>query len=250
MNTGFPPGGLGAYGPAARGRGLRSVADIFDELNEDLRAERVRALTARYGALGLAALVVVVLCVGGWEGWRWWQNRQSAAAAAPFTTAMRDADALAPGSAAAKLATAADGFAHIAATAPAGYRTLAQLREAALRWDAGNTAAALSLWDQIAADASVDHTLRDLGNLLWAQHQVDAGDPLAVTAHIKPLEAPGNAWRPLAQEVEALLDIRTDDKPAATKILRALAVDPSTTDGVRGRANGLLTLLGDTGAKG
>ena len=230
------------------------MTDIFDELNEDLRAERARGLARRYGAVGVGLLVLVIAGVGGWQGWRWYQDRESAQAAAPYLAAMATADALPPDAspdrASPGRAAAADAFARVAATAPPGYRTLARLREAALRADAGDLAAALALYDAIARDDDADKPLRDLANLLWAQHQVDQGDPAAVSARLKPLEAFDNPWRPLAQEADALLALRRDDKPAALAMLRILSADPSAGDGVRGRAGGLLTLLGDTEARG
>ena len=219
------------------------MADIFDELNEDLRAERARALARRYGLLVGVAVLAVLAGVGGWQGWKWHERQLAEAAAAPFLAAMHDADALPPGNTPARLPVA-DAFARIAATAPAGYRTLARLREAALRWDAGDTAAALALWDGLSTDAAADPQLRDLATLLWAQHAVDKGDPAAITARTAKLEATGNPWRPLAEEVDALVALRQDDKDRATRLLRAVLTDPASADGLRGRASGLLTLLG------
>jgi hypothetical protein len=219
------------------------VPDIFDELNEDLRAERARAMAKRYGLLGGIVLLLIVAGVGGWQGWMWHQRQLAAAAAAPFMDAMRMADALPPGPSPARL-PAADAFAKVAATAPAGYRTLARLREAALRWDAGDTKAAFGLWDAVSADDAADPQLRELASLLWAQHAVDKGDPAAITARTSKLEATGNPWRPLAEEVDALVALRQNDKDKAGRLLRMVLGDPGAAEGLRGRANGLLTLLG------
>jgi hypothetical protein len=225
------------------------VADIFDELNEDLRAERGRALAMRYGGWAAGLLVLVLAGVGGWQGWHWYQGRQAGKAAAPYIAAMAEADALPRGPTPAR-AAAADAFAKVAGTSPEGYATLARLREAALRADAGDSAAALALWDKVAHDADADQILRDLATLLWAQNQVDHGDPAVITDRLRPLQADGNPWRPLAQEVDALLSLRQNDKEAAIRKLRVLAADPGAAEGVRGRASGLLTLLGDTEPQG
>ena len=219
------------------------MADIFDELNEDLRAERARRIAQRYGLLGGVVLLLVLAAVGGWEGWKWHERQLAAAASVPYMEAMRAADALPPGNNPARLPDA-DAFAKVAATAPAGYRTLAQLREAALRWDAGDTAAALALWDAVSREDGAGAQLRDLGSLLWAQHSVDKGDPAAIAARTAKLEVAGNPWRPLAQEVDALVALRQDDKERATRLLRAVLADPYAADGLRGRASGLLSLLG------
>lgn len=219
------------------------MADIFDELNEDLRAERARSIAKRYGGLGALVLVLVLAGVGGWEGWKWHERQLAEAAATPFLDAMRTADTLKPGNDPARLPTA-DAFAKIAAAAPGGYRVLARLREAGLRWDAGDSAGALALWDAVSTDSAADPQLQGLGALLWAQHALNDGDPAAITARTAKLETVGSPWRPLAQEVDALLALRQDDKDRAIRLLRAVMTDAMAADGLRGRANGLLTLLG------
>ena len=89
-----------------------------------------------------------------------------------------------------------------------GYATLARLREAALKADAGDLQGAAALWDQVASDSSADPLLRDLASLLWAQHLIDSGDPALLEARLKALAAPDNSWRSLAEEQLALLDLR------------------------------------------
>ena len=110
---------------------------------------------------------------------------------------------------------ALDDFSTVAATGPEGYRTLARLRAAALKAAAGDLPAALALWDQVSADTAADPLLRDFANLLWVQHQVDAGDPAAVQGRLAPLIAPGNPWRPLALESQAWLLLRTGETDKA-----------------------------------
>jgi hypothetical protein len=225
------------------------VADIFDETMEDLRNERMRQLAVRYGGLLVVALVLVLIGAGAWQGWRWYQGRQAAAAATAYLAAMRDADALPPGPSSAR-GPVIEAFAKIAASGPAGYRTIARLREAALQADAGDLKDALALWDQISGDSSVNPVLRDLASLLWVQHQIDQGDPGAITARLQPLEAPSNPWRPMAQEASALLALRQGNKTAALSTLRTLATDPLAPQGVRSRAGGMVTLLNGAGTQG
>jgi len=225
------------------------VADIFDELREDLRAERSSALLKRYGGLLAAALVVVLVAVGGWQLWRTQQAKQADAAASAFLGAMRSADALPLGPSPNRVA-AADAFAAVAATAPESYRVLARLREASLRADAGDGNAAAALWNQVSRDDAAPRLLRDLANLLWAQHGIDHGDPAAVQARLDTLTAPENPWRPLAQEAQAWLALRLGHQDDAQRLLSQLAVDGAAPDGLRGRANGLLTLFKDGEAHG
>ncbi len=226
----------------------RSVADIFDEVNDDLRAERAKRLAARYGLpIGLLVLLAAGGVVG-WQGWRAYQVRQAGDVATQFMAATRDAGASVVADAPATPARAAAQAEvdRLAASGPAGYRTLARLRGAALRASTGDLPGALALWDALASDASADPLLRDLAALLAAQHQVDAGEPAALEARLQPLLAPGNPWRPMAQEAQALLALRTGRTDQAKDLFRSLVSDAAAPDGVRGRANGILTQLGET----
>ena len=71
------------------------------------------------------------------------------------------------------------------------------------------------MWDEVAADGAADPLLRDLANLTWCIYHADKGDPALLEGRLKPLAAAGNAWRPLAQEQLALLDLREGHTEAA-----------------------------------
>lgn len=218
------------------------MVDIFDEIGEELRAERAKKLFAQYGALMVVAVVVIVLGVAGWQGWRWWQARQDLAVASRYVAAMTVADSAHGGTKARRAATAE--FQSLTNASPEGYRTLARLRAAALKARAGDIADASRLWDQVAADGSAEPLLRDLANLLWAQHQLDTGDPHLVAARLKALAMAGNPWEALAKEQLALLDLRQGKTDAAKTTLRKLAQDVAAPNGLRARAAGLVAELG------
>ncbi len=223
------------------------MADIFDELSSDLRAERLRRVALR---LAVPALLLALLGGAGVVGWQIWRSNQAQKAvevAAAYAAAARDAGGLATAEATATPARAAAQaeFDRLAATAPAGYRTLARLRAAALRASAGDLPGALASWDAVANDSAADPLLRDLARLLAAQHQVDAGEPAVVEARLQPLLQTGNPWRPMAQEAQALLALRTGRTDQAKELLRALSSDIAAPDGVRNRANAVLAQLGE-----
>jgi hypothetical protein len=110
--------------------------------------------------------------------------------------------------------------------------------------DAGDVKGASAMWDQVAGDPSADPLLRDLASLLWAQHQLDQGDPSLLEARLKPLTTVANPWHALAEEQLALLDLRQGRKDQARTMLQHLAQDTTAPSGVRGRASGVLTRLG------
>lgn len=215
------------------------MPDIFDEVDEDLRAERTRQFFLRWGGALVAAAVLVVAGIGGWELWKRHQTELDARMSDQYIAAMRGADEP-PHDAKASAAK----FASVAAVAPSGYRTLARLREAAMQADAGDLDGASATWDQVASDGGADRNLRDLASLQWSLHHLDRGDPAQVASRLAPLAVPDNPYHALAQEAQAILALRQGNAPAARDTLKQLAQDATAPDGVRGRANGLLVRLG------
>ncbi len=213
------------------------VVDIFDEVEEDLRAERLRKLLARYGGLIVALALAVVAGAAGWQGWNWYQARRENAAAGRYLAAVTAA-----GSTTGRPAAAAS-FAALAANGPAGYALLARFRAAALAAAAGKARAAEAQWNAIAADRAVAPLFRDLARLLAVSHAIDTADPARLRARLAPLALPTNPWHPLAREEQALLDLRLKDYAGARKILAALAADITAPQDVRSRAKVLLAGL-------
>ncbi|TCZ57945.1 tetratricopeptide repeat protein [Roseicella aquatilis] len=213
------------------------MPDIFDEVEEDLRAERMKRLLTRYGGLLTGAALLLVAGVAGLQGWRWYEARGAGEAAEAYLAAGRDAAAEN-----ADLRAAAGRYDALAATAPGGYRMLARLRGAALKAAAGDTAGARAEWDAVARDGAVDPLYRDLATLLWGLHGLDSADPAAIEARLAPLA--GGPWRASAEEVRALAALKRNDTAGAKTLLTALAADPLAPQGVRDRAGRLLSGLG------
>ncbi len=228
--------------PRSRGpdKGI-AVPDIFDEVDEDLRAERARRLLRRYGGTLVLAAVAVVAGVGGYQAWQWYDARQTAGVAQSFIAATQLADSRSE----AEQRRATPLFDAIAKRGGVSYRTLARLREAGLRGQAGDAAGASALWDQVSRDGAAERMLRDFASLQWATANVDAADPAAVAARLEPLTAPDNPWHAMALETQALLALRQGQHGTARNTLRRLAGDPQAPQGVRQQAANLMAQFGD-----
>ena len=215
------------------------MSDIFDEVEQELRADRARKLLQRYGGMLIAAAVMVVVAAGAWEGWQAWQARQRAAVASLYLAAGQAADS--PDTATRQAAVG--DMRQVIARGDEGYRTLARLRLAAVL-ASSDPKTALGLWDQVAGDAAADPLLRDTATLAWALHVLDKGDPGMVGGRLAALARPDNPLHALAEEAEALLDVRLGKVAQAKVKLKALIDDTTAPQGVRGRASGLLMQLG------
>lgn len=219
------------------------MVDIFDEVEEELRADKAKQMLQRFAGLIIGACVLVVAGVAGWQGWQYWKAKQDVAAATAYLASLSRVEGV-PILSDERRQQALTGFEALSQDAPDGYRTLARLQAAALKADGGDLTGAALLWDKVAADATADPLLRDLASLLWASRQIETIDPPLLEARLRPLIAPGNAWRTLAREQLALLLLRQDKPDDAKAELRKLVDDSTAPAGVRGRSRALLDRLG------
>ncbi|MBX6427037.1 MAG: tetratricopeptide repeat protein [Variibacter sp.] len=215
------------------------MADIFQEVDEEVRRERLKQFWDRYGGLVMAVAVVIVLGVGGWRGYHWWEAKKAAEAGAVFESAISLA-------AQGKHAEAEAAFEAIAAKGGA-YGVLARLRAAA-ELAQRDRDGAVKRYDEIAGDASVPRPLRDLAQIRAGLLLVDAAPYDAMRARLEALAGPDGAFRHTARELLALSAWRSGNAAAARQWIDAILSDAETPPGTRARTEMLLA-LGATEAK-
>lgn len=213
--------------------GKIDVADIFREIDEDLRADRVARLWKRYGWAVIAAAVVVVLASAGWVAWRDYDLKRQGRAGAEFAAAMAFADR-------GDVSGATAALGGLIKQDPRGYATVSRLYEAALLERAGKVDEALAEYDAVANDTSVDPLYRDLARLAAAYRRIDKLPPDQLAEQLKPLLADSNPWRFAARELDALARLKAGDVKAARDALTRLSDDATAPQGVRARATELL----------
>jgi hypothetical protein len=219
------------------------VPDIFDEVGEDLRHDQAVSLAKRYGAWLLAACLAVLAGVAGQQGWQVWQARQADQAATQYlalTATLDDPNVPLSSAQAAQAARALNGF---AATAPEGYKTMANLRAAGLYATAGQVPQAEALWTGIGQDNAADPLLRDLASLLWAQHALGTAPDADVLERLQPLTMDTNPYHALARETQALTYLHEGNAGQAKALFAQIVTDPSAPEYVRSRAQALLASL-------
>ncbi|MGD0332793.1 MAG: tetratricopeptide repeat protein [Xanthobacteraceae bacterium] len=215
------------------------MADIFQEVDEEVRRERLNKLWQRYGYYIIAACLLVVVAVGAWRGYEWWETKKAAGAGAAFEQAVILAED-------GKHQEAEAAFAKLATDGTAGYRLLARLREAA---ELGRTdrKAAIKAYDEIAADRSVGQVIQDLATLRVGFLLVDGSSYGDMRARLEPLAAPDRAFRHSARELLALSAWKGGDMGAARQWTDMIITDPQTPSGARSRAEVLSELIAASG---
>jgi hypothetical protein len=217
-----------------------SERDIFKEVEEDLRREQLARLWDRYGVYALAVAAVIILMVGAFNGWRWYQDKLASENGTTFFQATTLAGAQ-------KYAEARDVLTKLGKDAPAGYRSLARLETAALHAKEGRKADAIAVYDQLAADSSVDGVLKDFARIQGAALRLDEAEPAEITRRLDKLDADSNPWRYSARELLALSAYRSGNTAESEKLFTRILSDPFAPAEMRRRAESMLALLVKTG---
>jgi hypothetical protein len=215
------------------------VADIFQEVDEEVRREQLKKLWERYGNLLIALCVLIVAGVGGWRGYEYWQGKKAGQTGIAFEQAVTLAEA-------GKHKEAEAAFANIAATGTTGYRVLARLRQAG-ELAQTDRKAAVAAYDAIAADKSVGPVIADLAAIRAGLLLVDTATYADMRERLEPLTAPDRTFRYTARELLALSAFKSGDAQSARKWTDMLIADPQTPAGTRSRAQILSELIAANG---
>ena len=215
------------------------MADIFQEVDEEVRREQLKKLWERYGSYAIAACVLIVVGVAAWRGYDWWETKKAAEAGAAFEQAVTLAET-------GKHEEAEAAFAKLATGASGGYRVLARLREAA-EFARSDNKAAVAAYDEIAADRSVGQVIQDLAAVRAGLLMVDSAPYADMRTRLEPLTGPERAFRHSAREILALSAWKAGDMGAARKWTDAIMSDPQTPAGTRSRTGVLSELIAASG---
>ena len=211
------------------------MADIFHEVDEEVRREQLKKLWDRYSIYLIAAAVLVVAGIGAWRGYEYWLAKRAAAAGADFETAMALSEV-------GKHAEAEAAFAKVAAEAPAGYRVLARMRAAGALAQV-KPGDAVKAFDELSADTSLGTTWQDLAAVRSGMLLVDTASLTEMRRRLDPVAEPTRSFRHTARELLALSAWRNHDFVAARRYLDMIATDAETPPGTRARAEVLSSLI-------
>lgn len=215
------------------------MADIFHEVDEEVRRERLKKLWDRYSIYVIGAAALIVAVIGAWRGYEYWQAKQAAAAGAAFESALSLSEA-------GKHDEAEAAFTKIAGEAPAGYRMLARFRAAADLAQA-KPPEAVKAYDELAADTSLGTTLQDLAAVRAGMLVVDNAPLSEMQRRLDPASAPERSFRHTARDLLALSAWRNHDFAAARRYIDMIATDAETPAGTRARAEVLSALIAADG---
>ena len=218
------------------------MADIFQEVDEEVRRDKALEFWKKYQTHFIVLCVAIVAASGGW---RYYQDRvraEAEAAGARYESALALAKT-------GKTTESVEALRGVIAQGPAGYALLAKFRSAA-NLGASEPAKAAAIYDSLANDASIDPAMRDIARLRAGVLLMDTADYNDIRVRLEPLAAPGAPFRNSAREFLAMAAFKANDLDAAGRWLDAIVVDQQAPEQIRARAEALLGLVSAGQPKG
>jgi hypothetical protein len=217
------------------------LVDFVEEVEEQLRAERYASLANRFLPWFFAAIAATVVGWLGVWGYDTWRDRNIGQASIAYDKALV---ALSSGD---QTGAFAD-LAPVAKDGPSAYRALALMMQADIRFGAGRSAEAVSLYDAAAKEAP-NAVLRDLAGLRAAQTVMDSAPYAQVESRLKSLIGEKRPYNLEAREMLAMAKLQAGKLQEARGDFNALSLTLGVTPGMRTRAQGAITLI-DSGQGG
>jgi hypothetical protein len=210
------------------------VSDIFREVEEDVRRERLEKIWKEYGDYIVAAAALLILAAAAFRLWTYYEARERARASDQYLAAEQLIES-------GQARAAAQTFARLGQNAPGGYAKLSQLQSANALSAAGNTSEALAIYRRLAADS--DEMISAIARIRAAWILVESAPKSEVQSMIGALAADASPWKQVAREILAYADYRAGATKQAFAEFQAIANDNKSPNGVRGRSRAMATFL-------
>ncbi|MEM6479065.1 MAG: hypothetical protein AAF841_03585 [Pseudomonadota bacterium] len=210
---------------------MSNTDSFIEEVNEEVRRERLYILLKRYGWIAGIAILVLV----GGTAWNEYRKAQAQNAAEARGDAINAALSV-QGSPDARAEA-------LSALAPNGM--IEAFMAATEQQAAGDTEAASATLAALATQPEIEPLYRDLAQIkrLSADPTIDAEERALVLA---ALAAPGAPYRTIARELQALDAIALGETAQALEILQTLLQDAEASTAQRSRIAQLIIALGET----
>ncbi len=216
--------------------------DLIHEVEEQLKWERIEAISKEYGTYIVGFIVAIILLVGGYEYWGHSTVKHQEALSEVYTDALQLMGKGQTTEALEKLKTIKDDS--------TGYSMLARFVSASVLLDNPETRPqAIELYRDMVKTGSLDRRYRTLAIIYLVQAELDTADPAELGKLLEEASIGTNMWPDTTAELSALVALRKGDIEGAKKTLGELKEDKQASQGIRLRARALLEQLQQQPAK-
>ena len=211
--------------------------DIFKEVDEELREERLTKIWKRIGPYVIGILSGTIIITSAVIGYREYDETQRQNWGVQFAEAMNLSEE-------GNWQESLDLYETLTEKTNLGYKTLSLFQAASLYAKNGNKEKALEIYQSLENKA-LDENFRDLATLMLIYLQFDNADPEILEKRIEKLASKGNPWYYNAMELKGFLFAKQKNKEKQIEIFNILSKDNKAPEGVRTRANDMLAILGE-----
>jgi hypothetical protein len=215
------------------------VADLFEEVEEQLRSDRYRALALRAWPWVATALAAGLLAWLGWWGWNHYRQTQIDKASEEYSDGL---NALQQG----RVDQAQSLFGDVAKSSARGYRSLALMHLGAILLTQNDTKGAVKLFDQ-AAEVAPDQMIGDAARLKSAFALLDTAPRQEMETRLNPLLQDGRPYRVQAREALGFVKLMAGDLPGARGDFVIISGMLDAPQSARSRAKAAIGLI-DSGS--
>ncbi|MDB5585644.1 MAG: tetratricopeptide repeat protein [Devosia sp.] len=216
-----------------------SQDNIFREVDEELRSDRMRNFWRRFAPYIIGAAVLVVVGVAANEGWTWYHANNAAKSSDELYAAFDLADG-------GDIAAAQTQLDTLIADGSGSYPMLAQFKQAGLLAKDGKVTDAVAAYDALAVSLS-NQRLRELALVLGGTLMVDAGTLADVQQRVETIATEGNPLRNAAREAMGLAQYKAGKFTDAQASFQAVIDDPMSQSTVRNRVGYYIAALTSAG---
>lgn len=214
---------------------MSDTESFIEEVNDEVRRDRLFGLLKKYGWIGG---LVVVLIVGG-AAWSEYQKAQARAQAEALGDAMLTALA------SDEAETRSEALAELSVENPTAQALVAMLT-AAQAQQAGEAEDAAAQLDAIASNGEILEIYRQIASFKSLTLQAETLDAATRRQGYEALSLAGSPLRLLAVEQLALMDVAGGDKDAAIDRYQSILEDAAVTSDLQQRALQVIVALGGT----
>ena len=212
------------------------MADIFQEIDEELRQDKAARLWKKYCKYLIVAALGIVVLVAGYRFWKQNEYEGRERASALYERATSGADS-------GNFEDAIEMLTDPIMRNNVGYAVLSKIQQANFAEALGDYDAVLTTFKSIAEDENNPIFLRDFSRFNYLSTQYQETSKLEVPSQLDDLIDAGGPWSYLAREMKGLIALDTGDKSRASSIFQNLVDDANTPKAMRNRMTELLKTL-------
>jgi len=217
------------------------VVDVFEEVEEQLRSDRYKALALKLLPWAAGALVLALaIAIGVWA-FESYRTKADAKASDEYAQALEALDKN-------QTAEAQTLFTEVSKSSSKAYKALALQHLGGIKLAANDVPGAVKLFDE-SATVAPDPIVADAARLKSAFALLDTASLKDMQARLDPLMKEGRPYRTEAREALAFAKLMAGDTAGARGDFVVVSLLPDAQEGSRNRARAAISLIDSGSAK-